>query len=217
MEILIIWVGLGVVAALAAHGRGRSFSLWLVIGLAFGLFALIAVLVMPRMGATTPLQHAAPSPTPMRDLRPASSVDWWLEGDGGYGFDVVGESHRQPQLAEVAGAKTEDGVDVEVTAMLQHDPHNLHDSNAIKVVVGGRHVGFVPRDDAAELANILRERGMARETLLAKGRITGGWRRFRGGTVDEGSYGIRLDVTYPFALETASARRRRLAAESSDA
>lgn len=49
MEFFIIWIGLGIVTALAASARGRSFFGWLVIGCLTGIFGLIAVLVMNRV------------------------------------------------------------------------------------------------------------------------------------------------------------------------
>lgn len=43
---LIMWAGFAVVTGLAASARGRSGIGWAAIGLIFGVFALIAVLVM---------------------------------------------------------------------------------------------------------------------------------------------------------------------------
>lgn len=53
MEVWIfIWLAFGVVTALAANARGHSAVLWGVLGCIFGVFALIAVLVIkPGPGA----------------------------------------------------------------------------------------------------------------------------------------------------------------------
>jgi len=48
MELVIIWLGLAVVTALAANSRGRNWFAWLLLGVFFGIFALLAVLVMGR-------------------------------------------------------------------------------------------------------------------------------------------------------------------------
>lgn len=48
MELIFVWIAFGVVTALAAQARGRSFVAWLVIGCLTGVFGLIAVLVMGR-------------------------------------------------------------------------------------------------------------------------------------------------------------------------
>lgn len=48
MELVLIWLASAVLAAIAADSRGRSGFGWFLLGLLFGFFALIAVLVMPR-------------------------------------------------------------------------------------------------------------------------------------------------------------------------
>ena len=49
--LIFIWLAFGVITALAAQARGRSFLGWLVIGCIFGVFGLIAVLVMENHNA----------------------------------------------------------------------------------------------------------------------------------------------------------------------
>lgn len=46
MLFVIIWVGFAIVTAIAASSRGRDPIGWFFIGLVFGVFGLIAVLVM---------------------------------------------------------------------------------------------------------------------------------------------------------------------------
>jgi hypothetical protein len=47
MEFMVVlWIGFGIVTALAANARGRNAGVWLVIGLLTGIFGLVAVLVM---------------------------------------------------------------------------------------------------------------------------------------------------------------------------
>lgn len=41
-----VWIGFAVITALAASARGRSGIGWFLLGCLFGVFALIAVLVM---------------------------------------------------------------------------------------------------------------------------------------------------------------------------
>jgi hypothetical protein len=52
MEFIVIWIAFGIVTALAAQARGRSFAIWLVLGCLTGVFGLIAVLVMGRADGT---------------------------------------------------------------------------------------------------------------------------------------------------------------------
>lgn len=58
---------------------------------------------------------------------------------------VVGTSFRQ------ADART---VEAGESALLRREPDNEHDPNAIAVMVGGRHVGYLPRALAARLDGI---------------------------------------------------------------
>lgn len=65
---------------------------------------------------------------------------------------VVGESHYRDNLRKIAGPGGTTGVNVNVTARLIAEPKNPHDPNAVRVDVNGRTVGYLGRDDAAELA-----------------------------------------------------------------
>ncbi|MCB1909966.1 MAG: hypothetical protein KDH15_21605 [Rhodocyclaceae bacterium] len=62
MEVwLVLWIGFAILTAMAASSRGRSGFGWFVLGLLFGIFALLAVLVLPRRNgdsdAPTPDTH----------------------------------------------------------------------------------------------------------------------------------------------------------------
>lgn len=52
MFFIFVWIAFAFVTALAAQARGRSFIGWLLIGALFGVFALIAVLVMENLNKT---------------------------------------------------------------------------------------------------------------------------------------------------------------------
>lgn len=58
MEFFLIWIGFGVVTAIAAASRGRSPGSWLLLGFLFSIFALAAVLVMPSLKG----EKGGPSP-----------------------------------------------------------------------------------------------------------------------------------------------------------
>lgn len=99
-------------------------------------------------------------------------------------LDVVGESHYQRELEEIAGGRTEDGVDLSVDAELVPQDDNPHDQNAVAVQVNGTIVGFLPREQAAAY----RCAGRGREKHGA--RIVGGWYR---GRDDRGHFGVKLE------------------------
>jgi hypothetical protein len=63
---------------------------------------------------------------------------------------VAGTSFRQRDIVKAMGPSPSVDVDrgSEVVAAvfeLKPDPRNPHDSRAVKVLAGGRHVGFIPR------------------------------------------------------------------------
>lgn len=221
MELIVIWLAFAIVTALAASGRGRSFGGWLILGLCFGFFALIAVLVMSPLQApqrANAQPHISDTPQPYRaTLAPAQTalaMEYFLAGDGSYSFDVVGEARRQIELEQIAGPRTAEGVDKTFTAIIEHDKFNTFDPNAMQVIINQKPVGYAPRDDAAEIMALLRERNLASAKIVTSARVTGGWRRVENDVPNSGFFGVKLDISYPFELETASARRRRLAAES---
>jgi hypothetical protein len=60
--------------------------------------------------------------------------------------NLAGVSHRQEVLRELP--KT-------TRAALVREPQNPHDPNAIGVYVDGRHVGYVPRDEAQWISSVM--------------------------------------------------------------
>lgn len=60
MEIFFVWLVFAVLAAVVAGSKGRSAFGWLLLGCVFGIFALIAVALMPKL-APAGTQGAAPS------------------------------------------------------------------------------------------------------------------------------------------------------------
>lgn len=90
-------------------------------------------------------EAAASSPAPARELTPR-----WGE------IEVQGESFRRDavrrlfdELGLPAGGVTQRA------AHLVPEPSNQYDRNAVKVVIGQWHIGYVPREISAEVAAIL--------------------------------------------------------------
>lgn len=55
MGFWIVWaIGFAVITGLAANARGRDPMVWALIGAAFGIFGLIAVLVMENLKGKQP-------------------------------------------------------------------------------------------------------------------------------------------------------------------
>jgi uncharacterized tellurite resistance protein B-like protein len=124
-------------------------------------------------------------------------------GDGGYRFEVVGESHYQADLERIVGGRSEDSARYECVARLTPEPDNPYDPQAVYVSVGGRKVGYLSRDWAAKFKAALASNGYARASCNAL--IVGGWDR--GG--DRGSFGIKLDIALPLDLKATPSELKR--------
>ncbi len=94
-------------------------------------------------------------------------------------LEVVGESHHQDTLWKIVGGLSSEPIRHQTHAVLVPDPHNSHDPNAIKVLVDGLHVGYLPRDAAKAYRPGLLEL-MARSTnhaVVLQAEIVGGGQR----------------------------------------
>lgn len=77
-------------------------------------------------------------------------VPFLLWGQRGWGrVEVAGESHYGSAFEAIVnrnGGGRE--VELSVTAVLLPEPRNRHDRNAVKVLVAGDQVGYLPREEA---------------------------------------------------------------------
>lgn len=144
-------------------------------------------------GGRSPDAVPAASPTPARQRAVL------LAGDGSYSLNVVGESNYQDALANIVGGKTVDGHMEYVSAVLVPQPDNAFDANAVMVAIGGDLVGYLDRPTAKMCCDEIFAKGYAGAGCNAL--ISGGWDR---GGDRVGSFGVKLDVRYPFEILTSS-------------
>lgn len=114
-----------------------------------------------------------------------------LQGSGEYFLEIVGESHYQAALESICGGKTREGHSREVKALLTHDNKNPHDSQAVKVEIQGKTVGYLDRQHARYYRKTLAAGGFKGRTARCNAIIVGGWDRGNG---DVGHYGVKLDI-----------------------
>jgi hypothetical protein len=69
----------------------------------------------------------------------------FLRADGTYAVPIVGESHRQEALEEICGGQA---ARKKVVASLIREDENPHDTNAIRVEIDGKKVGYLSREMA---------------------------------------------------------------------
>ena len=98
---IFIWLGFAVVTAIAAHARNHSATLWFMIGLLGGIFALLAVLVMrpgePSNNAPRPI---GPGVIPVDGT--AERYRGTIIHRNGDFFSVNGIVHRDIETARAA-------------------------------------------------------------------------------------------------------------------
>ena len=93
----------------------------------------------------------------------ASAVDMGEEDyvESGYNFDVVGESFQRDHL--VALLKKNKVIEVgefATSAMLELEPTNDFDPNAVKVMVDGLQVGYVPKTFSGDVTRMMNDKGV---------------------------------------------------------
>jgi len=77
-----------------------------------------------------------------------------------YNYDVVGESFRRDGLlALVRSHKSFDTGEIYGSAVLELEPTNEFDPTAVKVVVEGLHVGYIPKFDSPAVTEMIKKRG----------------------------------------------------------
>jgi hypothetical protein len=130
--------------------------------------------IFKRKGASTP--------GPMGG---ASWLAWPTIAWGGL-QEVVGESYRQHELQQIAQVRPGVGpTNRLVMAQIVREPNNEHDKNAVKVLVGGVRVGYLPRDEARSAHGLI-------DSLTARGLPATCRAEIIGGTPGKPSLGITL-------------------------
>ncbi|MFN6952089.1 MAG: hypothetical protein ACK4NE_05805 [Albidovulum sp.] len=120
-----------------------------------------------------------------------------LSGNWRYEQDVVGEASYQRELGAIAGPKSPDGVEVKRTAYLICEDANPHDKNAVAVMIDGRKVAYLSRQDAVEYRKSLAKLDPSLPNAACRAKIVGGWERVRRNKVEQGHFGVKLDLVWP--------------------
>lgn len=110
--------------------------------------------------------------------------------EGRFRVDAVGESRYQDALEAIAGGRTEEGANLETVALLVPEPTTRYDRNAVQVLIDGRLVGYLSRENAEILQpRILEMVRRTRQAVACRALVVGGWDRGGG---DRGHFGVRL-------------------------
>ncbi len=119
------------------------------------------------------LGRSRPEAARRREVRVAEPSPVVLSGS--QTLEVVGESHYQDHLWAVVGGYRRERVRCETQAVLEPEPDNAWDGNAVKVLIDGGLVGYLSREDAAAYVPGLR--ALLRQhsgPVALKGQVVGG-------------------------------------------
>lgn len=145
-----------------------------------------------RAGPRPPTEKAPPPARRPSDVQSAqrpttgAHVQW---REGSFPMEVVGESNYQATLVGICGSHTRYGHEGEYVAAIALEPTNRFDPNAVMVTVQGQRVGYLAREQAVRVGQLMREAGLSSAACGA--RIRGGWRTNQH---DEGHYGVTLAI-----------------------
>ena len=98
----------------------------------------------------------------MSDVKDSVLFDSGSQGfdDGDYTYEVVGESYQRDHLtALIRTHNAFESGEIYSTAVLELEPTNPFDSNAVKVVVEGTQVGYIPKFDSAAVTEMVKKSG----------------------------------------------------------
>ena len=128
--------------------------------------AFILILIIRKAPGSKPSPSARPD-----FIRKASESRFVSDGSGlsivskapdgvDYNYDVVGESFQRDHLTALIRAHNafESG-EIYSTAVLELEPTNPFDPNAVKVVVEGTQVGYIPKFDSPAVTEMVKKSG----------------------------------------------------------
>ncbi len=104
----------------------------------------------------------------------AEVEDVFIEGDGHYDLEVVGESHYQRHLKVLTERYSKKGGDRELIVKLHYENINPHDKKAIRVVIDGGTVGYLSRKDARLFRKRIERLGFEGLVISCNAEIVGG-------------------------------------------
>ncbi|MDO8458528.1 MAG: HIRAN domain-containing protein [Burkholderiaceae bacterium] len=148
------------------------------------LFGILAAIFGPNKTAKQKSIHEANSLA-------SQPIHHW-PSLGYFEFDVVGESYYQSNLKQIAGDHGKQSAEVTTIATLMPDNDNKFDKNAVRILVAGRTVGYLTREDAPRFRRRLSSCKLGSTALTTcDALVVGGFAKKNG---DTASYGLQLDI-----------------------
>jgi len=108
--------------------------------------------------------------------------------------EVVGESFRQKPFIKQFGKHTKEGYNETCEVVLYPEPENEKDRFAVKVLISAGHIGYLPKNNAKKIQELLiRTIHQTQKLVAVKGVVRGGWKQGLLGR-DKANFGVTLQV-----------------------
>jgi len=108
--------------------------------------------------------------------------------------EVVGESFRQKPFIKQFGKHTKEGYNETCEVVLYPEPENEKDRFAVKVLISAGHIGYLPKNNAKKIQELLiRTIHQTQKLVAVKGVVRGGWKQGMLGR-DKANFGVTLQV-----------------------
>ena len=117
----------------------------------------------------------------------------FIEGDGGFNLEVVGESLYQKYLKKLGGGYSKEGSRSKVIAELHHENNNPNDDQAIRVDINTKPAGYLTREDARSYRKQIRKAGHEGINITCNAIVVGGKDL---GLFNKTNFGIWLDLPF---------------------
>lgn len=122
---------------------------------------------------------------------PDNSVYHKLNGKNEYDFKIAGEAAFQDNLLKITGNKCEQAKCMNLQAIIQADPTNKYDLNAVRVQINNLTIGYLNPQTARDFKEVLAVRKIDPATIFtADAKIVGGWKDHK----SEGNLAVYLDI-----------------------
>jgi hypothetical protein len=119
---------------------------------------------------------------------PENVFEW--PDTGKFDCDIVGESHYQFAIKQLAGSNNEYVEDKEYRAFLIPEDDNPHDNKAVRIDINSSTVGYLSRDNARTFRRRLGAKKLTGQITSCKAVVTGG-QPWEGNT---SYYGVCLNI-----------------------
>src|ERR1700749_1119528 len=95
-------------------------------------------------------------------LSPANVAADWIDREAWRAWEapsnhIAGESSYAKALRKLVGPECDQGYCVFTAVELIREPRNRYDANALRAEVRGKHIGYLRKEIAAQLAPVLDE------------------------------------------------------------